>query len=361
MHSPSALLSVRGNALGEPWVVGLRGWGMVPSVNRSGAERWRRTWATLALAALLQPGCVLVTGNELSPFGRRAQPLREHVVSGEGRERILLIDISGEITDQPSSRFGVTSREGTVALVDATLREAGEDDRVRAVILRINSPGGAVTASDILYNRLRTFKQERGIPLYAEIMDIGASGAYYAALAADQIIANPTAVVGSIGVIFQSVSVAGLLGKIGVSNQTVKTGAMKDIGSPLTSMTDEERRVIEALIGEMQERFVGLVRERRSALTPEMERTMQDGRVFSAGQALAGGLIDDIDYLEGTIERAKRAAGLSTATVVQYRQPDEYASGIYSRSVDSPLQVNLLNLAAPERVVAPRFLYQWMP
>jgi len=327
-----------------------------------GAPRGARCFAIAVLAALaIQPGCVLVTGNELSPFSRRSRPLREHVVAGEGRNRIVLIDLSGEITDQSAERLGVATREGTVALVDAALRAAEEDDRVKAVILRVNSPGGTVTASDILYARLMSFKEKRRIPLYALIMDIGASGAYYTSLAADQIIANPTAVVGSIGVIFQSVSLAGLLGKIGVSNQTVKTGAMKDMGSPLSTMTAEQRQVLETLIGEMQERFVGLVRERRSGLTPEMDRLMQDGRVFSANQALAGGLVDDIDYLEGTIDRAKRAAGLTAATVIQYRQPDDYARGIYARGGESPLQVNLVNLDSSPLASTPRFLYQWIP
>jgi protease-4 len=326
-----------------------------------GAPR-RRRFATLAVVAvsLALPGCVLVTGNDLSPFTRRAQPLREHVLAGEGRDRVLLIDLSGEISDQESERLGVVAREGTVSLVDAALRAAEKDKRVKAVILRVNSPGGTVTASDILYTRLMAFKAERQIPLYAVIMDIGASGAYYASLAADQIIAHPTAVVGSIGVIFQSVSLAGLLGKVGVTNQTVKTGEMKDLGSPLTTMSAEQREIVEKLIGEMHQRFVGLVRERRPTLTAEMDRVMRDGRVFSAGQALAGGLVDDVDYLEGAIERAKRAAGLGTATVIEYRQPDDYARGIYARGGTSPLQVNLLNLETP-RSAAPRFLYQWIP
>jgi len=323
-------------------------------------SRWARL-ATLVASLLVAglSGCVLVTGNELSPFSRRVQPLREHVLGGKGRDRVLLIDISGEISDQATERLGVSTREGTVSLVDAALRAAEEDDRVKAVILRVNSPGGTVTASDILYTRLMTFKAERKIPLFAVIMDMGASGAYYTSLAADQIIANPTAVVGSIGVIFQSISLSGLLGKVGVTNQTVKTGEMKDLGSPLTSMTAEQREIVEGLIGDMYERFVGLVRERRPSLTPEMDRLMRDGRVFSANQALAGGLVDDIDYLEGVIERAKRAAGLGTATVIEYRQPDDVPRGIYARGA-APLQVNLLSLEAP-RAASPRFLYQWIP
>jgi protease-4 len=322
-----------------------------------------RTRNTAVLLALLfGSGCVIVTGNELSPFSRRPQPLEEHIVSGHGKERILLIDISGPITSESApSAFGLPRRESSVALLEASLDKAAEDSRVKAVVLRINSPGGTVTASDIIYTRLMRFKEDSGLPVIAEIMDIGASGAYYSALAADAIIANPTSIVGSIGVIFQSVSLAGLLDKIGVSDQSVATGDMKDLGSPLGRMSDEERQVIEGLIGEMQLRFVSLVRERRPVLTDEMEELMQDGRIFTAQQALDGGLIDAIDYLEASIERAKKAAGVESASVIVYRQPGELARNVYSHTPTGPPQVNLINLDWAESAPSPRFLYQWIP
>lgn len=316
--------------------------------------------AALLGAATLASGCVFVSG-EVNPFARHPRPLEERVVSGRGRDKIVLVDLSGEISDEEERAFGLETRESTVARVEAELRRAAGDDRVRAIILRVNSPGGTVTASDILYNRLRQFRAERNVPIYAQLMDIAASGGFYTALAADEIVAHPTTVTGSVGVIFTSVSVAGLLEKIGVHDQTIKTGDKKDIGSPLRTMTAEERALLEKLLGEMQARFLALVRERRPAVTDAVEATIADGRVLGAEQALAAGLVDRIGYLEDTIEHAKRKAGLEEARVVMYRRPNEYAESVYSRAGAGPPEVNLLRLELGARRSPPQFLYLWMP
>jgi protease-4 len=317
--------------------------------------------AGLAVACLVLEGCVFISGN-VNPFSRRPQPLEEHTVSGEGKDKILLLDISGPITsEERSGALGIGGEQGTVDRVESELRKAAEDDRVRALVVRINSPGGTVTASDIVYRRLLRFKEERGVPVIAHLMDIATSGGYYVALGADEIVAQPTAVTGSIGVLFAGVSAAGLLEKIGVSDQTIKTGAKKDIGSPLRRMTDEERALLESLLGEMQQRFVSLVHERRPELTEEMAGRLTDGRVFSAGQALEGRLIDRLGDLESSIDAAKARAGLSEARVVMYRRGDEFASSIYSRAAFTPPQINLIHLDLETFVQKPQFLYLWMP
>jgi protease-4 len=313
------------------------------------------------LLATTASGCVFITG-DIDPFSRRPQPFEQRVVSGSGDRKILLMDISGVITsEERGDTLGFRTRESTVARVEAELEQAMRDDDIVAVVVRINSPGGTVTASDIIYERLTRFRDETGAPILVQMMDVTASGGYYAALAADEIVASPTSVTGSIGVLFTSVSLEGLLGKIGVRNQTVATGAMKDIGSPLRTMTPEERQVLESLIGDMQERFVGLVVERRPALSEQMRAQMVDGRVFSADQALAGGLVDSIGYLEDTVERAKRRAGVSEATVVRFRRMDEYGEGLYARGPSGPAQVNLLNFDLDLLPRAPSFLYLWSP
>jgi protease-4 len=306
-------------------------------------------------------GCVLVSA-DLNPFARRPPPLEEHQVSGSGAKKILLMDISGAITsEERPDPLGLRSNESTVARVEAELEQAADDDKIAAIVLRINSPGGTVTGSDIIYDRLMRFKAEFNVPVMVQMMDVAASGGYYVALAGDQIVASPTSVTGSIGVIFTSVSVEGLLGKVGVRNQTVVSGKMKDIGSPLREMTPAERQVLETLVGDMFARFVGLVRERRPNLTEEMKTQMVDGRVFSAQQALVGGLVDDIGYLDGTIERAKQRAGLREATVVRYRRQDEYADSLYSRAPAGPPQVNLFNISLESLARTPNFLYLWSP
>lgn len=315
---------------------------------------------TLSLTITVS-GCVFITG-DLNPFSRRPQPLEERVVAGSGDKKVLLMDISGVITsEERGDTFGLRAEESTVARVEAELEHAADDEDVVAVVLRINSPGGTVTGSDIIYDRLMRFKAESGTPLLVQMMDVTASGGYYAALAGDEIIASPTTVTGSIGVIFTSVSLQGLLDKIGVQNQTVASGKMKDIGSPLRTMTPAERQVLESLVGDMQERFVGLVRTRRPNLTDQMNAQMVDGRVFSAQQALVGGLVDDIGYLDGTIERAKQRAGVREAKVIRYRRPEEYADSLYSRASFGPPQLNLLNVNLDALSRTPNFLYLWTP
>ena len=319
-----------------------------------------RITAIAVLIAGIQ-GCVLVSGN-VNPFSRRPEPLEEHVVRGEGKDKVLLIDVSGTITSEDErAALGIGVRQNTVSRIEAELERAEKDDRVKAIVLRINSPGGTVTASDILYRRLTRFREERKVPIVAQFMDTAASGAYYVALSADEIVAHPTTITGSIGVLFTAVSVEELLDKIGVENETVKTGAKKDIASPLRKMTSEERALLERLLGEMQARFVGLVRERRPALTPEVDGLMVDGRVFSAGQALEGKLVDRIGYLEDSIEIAKRRAGLTEAKVILYRRGDEYAEGIYSRGALAAPQVNLIHFDLSALLPGPRFLYLWQP
>ena len=318
-------------------------------------------WILYCLAPLLASGCVFISG-DVNPFSRRPQPLEERVVGGSGRKKILLMDISGVISsDERSDALGLRTSESTVARVQAELQMAAGDDNVAAIVLRINSPGGTVTGSDIIYDSLLRFKAAYDVPILVQMLDVAASGGYYAALAADEIVASPTSVTGSIGVIFTSVSLEGLMNKVGVSNQTVASGAMKDIGSPLRTMTPAERQVLESLIGDLQQRFVSLVRERRPHLTDQMNADMVDGRVFSAQQALAGGLVDNIGYLDGTIERAKLLAGLREATVVRYRRSDESGETIYSRASVGPPQVNLLNLNFESMPHTPNFLYLWSP
>lgn len=315
----------------------------------------------VTLLALSCTGCVIVSGS-VNPFASQAKPLVEHRVGGRGSARIVLLEINGEITSESrDSAFGLQLRESTVSRVEAALTKARDDRRVAAVILRINSPGGTVTASDVVYDLVKRFRRERNVPVVAEILDVGASGGYYVALAADEIVAHPTSIVGSVGVVMQSVSFSGLMEKVGVRNQSIVTGDKKQIGSPLTEMTDAERAVLQRVVDDMYERFLALVRENRPRLTEEADRLLQDGRIFSAPQALAGGLVDRVEYLEDTIENVVRRTGIGEATVVVYRQPNDHVRGIYSHAQDVAPQVNLINIDAGIQPATPRLLYLWTP
>ena len=295
-------------------------------------------------------GCTFLKVN----IGEDVQPLAEKVVSGEGRDKVLLLDISGVIMGVDGEPvLGGRKKPGLIARTREALDRARQDKRVKAVVLRINSPGGGVTASDILYHELRKFKQETGVKIVAHIMDVGASGAYYAALAADAITAQPTSVTGSIGVIMYRVDVTGLMQKVGVQTVEIASAEKKGIGSPFRTLSPDERKIFQDFIDSLYSRFTGLVAEERK-MTPDNVRKMADGRIFTSAEAKAGGLIDGVGYIEDAIELAKKQANLPNARVVTYFRPGDYKANIYSLSL---INLDLGDLADP----GAKFLYLWWP
>ena len=316
----------------------------------------------LALAlALGTSGCFVSLGNLGLLRGER--PLEETRLEGKGRAKVLLVDVSNVITDLPSKHvFGLLEEESTVERIHAELKKAADDDRVKALVLRVNSPGGGVTASDQVYGEIVRFKQERKVPVVAALGDLAASGGYYVACAADRIVAQPTTTTGSIGVIMTSLNLEGLLAKVGVRNQTFKAGEHKDILSPLRGATPEERRIIQSILDDLHARFVRVVRDSRPKLDQSRLAELTDGRIFDAPQALAAGLIDQIGDLHAALEAAKTAAGVDEARVVAYRRPDEMRENIYSAARGAPAQVNVLPVDLGALAASgPRFMYLWAP
>jgi protease-4 len=174
--------------------------------------------------ALLLAGCSLIS-LDLTP---RIRPLEEETVEGKGDAKILLMDVSGFISDEtPGGGLTIGSPPPRVPLlvrVREELEKATGDAKVRALVVRINSPGGTVTASDIIFRELQGYKRASGVPIIISMMDVAASGGYYIALAGDTIIAHPTTVTGSIGVIMISLNAEGLMQKIGLSASAIKSG-----------------------------------------------------------------------------------------------------------------------------------------
>jgi protease-4 len=292
------------------------------------------------------------------------RPLAEKTVGGEGRDKILLIDISGMISGKKrSAALGLTERPSLVEQVKEALDKAEKDGAVKAVILRINSHGGTVTASDIIHHEIKGYKERTGAVVIAEMLDVAASGGYYIATAADTIIAHPTTVTGSIGVVLFKLNVEGLMEKVGLEEESIKSGDMKDIGSPFRGMTSEEREILQGVIDTMYERFLDVVADGRKIERRKL-REIADGRIYTARQALDLNLIDEIGYLDDAIEEAKKAAGLEEARVVTYGRPSDYRGSIYSLSdLNLSVMSNLIGIDGEELMerLSMSFMYRWMP
>jgi protease-4 len=250
------------------------------------------------------------------------------------------------------------------------LKKAEEDAYIKAVILRINTPGGEVTASDILHREIKEFKKKTGKPIIAVMMNISTSGGYYVAMAADKVYALPTTLTGNIGVIYILPKLEGLATKIGIEVRVIKSADKKDMSSPWRDFSPQEREILQSLINNYFEQFLQIVAENRANLTMEKIRTLADGRIYSAQQALEAGLIDGITTLPEAIQLARQSAGIADSRVVMYNRPQDVKENIYSSSSSNhtpsaagDTQVGLINLNANgfKFNPAPRFMYLWMP
>jgi protease-4 len=317
------------------------------------------------LAALLivsTSGCSVISV-DLTP---RLRPLVEETVEGRGPDKILLMEISGFISDDtmtPTLTIGTPPPSVSMLVrVREELKKATKDPRIKAVVLRINSPGGTVTASDIVYREIQAFKAETKIPVVAVMLDVAASGGYYVALAADRIIAHPTSVTGSIGVLMLTINTQGLLEKVGVAASTIKSGPRKDMGSPFRELTPEERAIFQTVIDELHSQFVAKVVDRRG-IPAAAARGLADGRVYSGPQALAERLVDQVGYVEDAVAAAKQAAGLDDARVVIYHRPREYRATYYAgAATPAPrLESALAQITPLLGGAGPKLLYLWWP
>ena len=302
-------------------------------------------------------GCAFVNVPLMPP----PMPLEEQVLEGDGAGKILLIDISGTISEQGKSG-GLLGRSepSMVSLIRESLQKAEKDTRIAGLILRINSPGGTVTASDIIHHEITEFRKRKHVPVLACIMGVGTSGGYYVAAAADEIIAHPTAVTGSIGVILMKFNVEGLMGKIGVEQQTVKSGEKKDILSPFRKATPEEVKLGQEIIDQFYGRFLDIIMARTgNKLSRDDLRKLADGRLYTAGQALEGKLVDRIGYLDDVIASIRKMAADDRARVVSYYRPGTYTGSIYAAAGEQGGVMEMF--AGLDAFSSGSFMYLWRP
>jgi protease-4 len=307
------------------------------------------------LLALVSTGCITL---DLVPT---RTDLRETVVRGERGPKILLLDIDGVISEADEEPFFGTGRESTVARVREQLDRARKDDEVRAVLVRIDTPGGSATASELVYREILRFKRDRQVPVAAQLMGTATSGGYYVAMSADLVAAHSTTVTGSIGVIFLGINVSGLMEKLGIENQTITAGPHKDAGSPLRPMTREEREHFQQVIDHLHDRFKEVVVAGRPGLDEAAVETLADGSIFSAPQALEKGLVDRIGTLEETIDWLEQRTGSAETRVVSYHRSREWRRNLYTAppSGGPVIRLDLGSILGP--LQKPGFHYLWWP
>ncbi len=325
---------------------------------------WIQSVLVIATALFLS-GCG--TGAFQIQMIPRDQSLQEtQIGQDEGwfvSDKIVVIDVDGILLNKQQGGFMRTGDNPVSTFLEKLDKAAGDDD-VKAVVLRLNTPGGSVAAADMMYHSLVEFKRKTDKPVVACMLDVAASGGYYLACGCDGIIAQPSCITGSIGTIMQTFSVAGTMEKIGVTAVAIKSGNMKDMGSPLHELSEEERAILQQIIDGFYEQFLGVVENGRPKLDKAKLRQLADGRVFTAAQAHEEGLIDQIGYADDAIAWAKKMTGVTKSKTIMYHRPLATMPNVYGSAMSKTGGMGpLVNIDLPDWLDAggARFLYLWQP
>jgi len=320
-----------------------------------------RAGLLITIGFFLLQGCF---SPKIRMFTDSTDPYQEFTLEGTQTPKVLVLQANGQIDEGPS-RGLLRDRPGMVPDIVSQLRRAEKDKDIGAVVIKINSPGGTVTASDVLYHELKTFKERTGVKMVAVFMGIAASGGYYIALPADRIVAHPTTITGSVGVIFLQPKVEGLMEKLGVGVDVSKSGDKKDMGSPFRPSTAEEARLLQDLTDQLGQRFITLLTQHRQ-ISPEALAEIRTARIFLADEARQLGMVDRIGYVEDAIQSAKTLAGLpDDAKVVVYRRGEFPDDTVYNAAgtTTGTAKPELVHIELPGSMgeLSSGFFYIWPP
>jgi protease-4 len=226
-------------------------------------------------------------------------------------------------------------------------------------VLEVNSPGGGVTASDEMHQSILDFREQTGLPVVVSMGDVAASGGYYISTAADRIVANETTLTGSLGVIFTLTDFSELADRYGVEQEVVKSGEFKDMGSSFRDLTPEERDILQSIVDESYDEFVGVIVEGRG-LPEERVREIADGRVYSGEQAKELGLVDSFGGLDEAAEVSRDLANVREATVVRYVEKPTFFETLMARF--APQEPEVLQIAEEAGLtLEPKPYYLYLP
>jgi len=267
------------------------------------------------------------------------------IAKGSSSNKIAVIRLEGIINEEKS-------RE-----IHKQIDLAAKDNSVKAVILRTITPGGGVGASDRIHHKISEFRAKTKKPVVAFMQTVAASGGYYTSVACDKIVAEPTVITGSIGVMLNHLVIKGLLEeKLGIVPVVIKSGPKKNWPSPFNETTEEEREyLMTKLVIPAYERFISLVADGRGELDLAEVRILADGSIYGAPEALEKKLIDKVGYLASAIAEAESLAGIKNAKVIEYERPFTLSSILNSQS-KSILKMDSQTL---REMAAPQLLYLW--
>lgn len=327
-------------------------------------------WAVCFLLAVVLGGCRGIEARTQSKVYLHPSPVEDRgplaemavlLTRAATPEKIALIDVDGLLVNTPITGLGSVG-ENPVAVFREKLDRVEADPCFRAVVLRINSLGGGVTASDIMWRDLRTMKARRGIPVVACLMDVGTGGAYYLATAADQIVAHPTTITGGLGVILNLYNLRDAMMQFNILATPIKSGSYTDLGTPIRELDDEGRALLQQIADQYHARFREVVRMTRTQHDPSRQEDF-DGRIFIAQEALERGFIDEIGYVDDAVALARRLAHAPQAKVVVLHRCHDPARSVYAVTPNQPAQTSLFPLSLPgfDRSQLPTFLYIWQP
>ena len=280
----------------------------------------------------------------------------EEYVSGEGPDKVAVVPVEGQIVSADNALSGPQPTTTPEGLTDA-LRQAAEDDSVAAVVLEVNSPGGGVTASDLMYQSILDFKERTGKPVVVSMGDVAASGGYYVSTAADRIVANETTLTGSLGVFIPLLNFSEAADKYGVTQVYIKSGKFKAMGNSWDKLTPEEREIFQSIVRDDYGEFVEVIVKGRK-LSEERVHEIADGRVYSGQQAKELGLVDSFGGLDEAAKESRDLADVEEATVVRYVQEPTLTETLLARlAPQEPEAVRIIEEAGLDLEPKPYYLY----
>jgi len=345
----AALLVGSFGCQGTPLVGRFKGEAKVDAEARVSADATVRGSVEVKMPSATDPGpmaAVVVRGSHLGP----------------GSGRVGMVDVDGLMLNQ--NLTGLYSvGENPVSAFREKLEAAAADPRVRALVVRINSPGGGVTATDIMADELRRFRDESGKPVVCCLMDVATAGAYYLAVGGDRVVALPTSLTGSLGALINHYNLQDAMAQLNLIADPVKAGPMVDMGSVTAPLDDEARKLLQEVADGFRDRFRDRVASRRPAMTAADLKAIEDGRIISAPRALGLHMVDRLGYVHEAIAEAERLGGTAGAEVVLFQRQGYPTHSIYAITPNTPLQGDLVPFSYPglDRSKAPTFLYLWQP